>query len=199
MGKIVIASGNTGKIEEFGQLLASSGLEVVSQSELGISSPPETGTTFVENAIIKARWAAQHSGLPALADDSGLAVDYLDGAPGIYSARYSGDQASDYTNNQKLLSALAGVADQQRGAHYYCLIVYMRHAKDPVPLICEGSWEGQIVTDPRGTGGFGYDPLFYVPALGKTAAQLPPEEKNRLSHRGKAMDRLSRKLAAHGQ
>jgi len=193
--RVVLASLNRGKAREVAQLLAGSGLEVVSQSEFDIPEAEETAPTFVENALLKARNAARHTGLPAIADDSGLAVDALSGAPGIYSARYAGPEADDAANNRKLLEALAGLAASERGARFICCVVYLRHADDPVPLICEGVWCGQLLESPRGDNGFGYDPLFLVPELGLTSAQLPPEEKNRLSHRGQALRRLVGHLA----
>jgi len=189
--RVVLASLNRGKAREVSQLLAGSGLEVVSQSEFDIPEAEETAPTFVENALLKARNAARHTGLPAIADDSGLAVDALDGAPGIYSARYAGPEADDAANNRKLLEALAGLPASERGARFICCVVYLRHTDDPVPLICEGVWRGQLLESPRGDNGFGYDPLFLVPELGLTSAQLPPEEKNRLSHRGQAVGHLA--------
>lgn len=194
MQRIVLASGNRGKLAEFRQLLAACDFDVIAQSELQIPEVEETGLSFVENAILKARNAAQHSGLPALADDSGLEVDALQGAPGIYSARYAGLPSSDAANNAKLLEALAA-ADKRR-ARYQCVLVFLRHALDPSPLICQGTWEGEILTAPRGEGGFGYDPLFLIPALQKTAAELQPAQKNQLSHRGQAMHALLAALRA---
>ncbi len=190
MQRIVLASGNRGKLTEFKQLLADCDFDVIAQSELQIADAEETGLSFVENAILKARNAAQHSGLPAIADDSGIEVDALHGAPGIYSARYAGTPSSDAANNAKLLEALAATSSEQRSARYQCVLVYMRHAADPSPLICQGSWEGEILTAPRGEGGFGYDPLFFIPSLQKTAAELAPDQKNHISHRGKAMRAL---------
>lgn len=190
MQRIVLASGNHGKLIEFRQLLGDCAFDVIAQSELQIPDAEETGLSFVENAILKARNAAQHSGLPAIADDSGIEVDALQGAPGIYSARYAGVPGSDAANNQKLLAALAAVPAEQRSARYQCVLVFMRHARDPSPLICQGTWEGSILLAPQGDGGFGYDPLFFIAALQKTAAELPPEQKNQLSHRGQAMRAL---------
>lgn len=190
MKKIVLATGNPGKARELNALLVDLGLEVMPQSAFRIPEIEETGLSFVENAILKARNAAQHSGLPAVADDSGLEVDALDGSPGIYSARYAGPKASDWDNLEKLLLELRQLPDGQRSAHYQCLLVYMRHALDPTPIICQGTWEGVIARAPRGENGFGYDPIFYLPALKKTAAELDPAEKNRLSHRGQALARL---------
>jgi XTP/dITP diphosphohydrolase len=194
--KIVLASNNPGKAREIGQLLGSRAIEIVPQSEFGVPEVEETGLTFVENAILKARNAAQHTGLPAIADDSGLEVDALNGAPGIYSARYAGPGASDAQNLQKLLADLKDVPDVERTARFQCLMVYLRHALDPTPLICQGTWEGRITRQPIGANGFGYDPVFYVPDQACTAAQLPAEVKNRLSHRGQALRQLVAKLAA---
>ncbi len=194
MRRVVLASNNPGKARELGQLLAGSGLEVVPQSALGVPEVEETGLTFVENAILKARNACAHTGLPALADDSGLEVDALRGQPGIHSARYAGPGASDADNLRKLLDALDGVPEAGRSARFQCLLVLMRHAADPVPLICQGTWAGSITTAPRGESGFGYDPVFLVPERGCTAAELPAEEKNRLSHRGRAMACLLERL-----
>lgn len=193
--KVVLASSNPGKLREFAQLLAGSGMEVVPQGDFGVPQAQETGLSFVENAILKARNAAAHTGLPALADDSGIEVDALNGAPGIYSARYAGEGAGDAANNAKLLEALKDVDEAGRGARFHSVIVYLRHAEDPSPVIAEGVWEGRILRAPRGEGGFGYDPLFLVPALGKSAAELSKEEKNRLSHRGQALRRLCEQLA----
>jgi len=192
--KVVLASGNNKKLLEMQQILAPLGFELVPQSALQISEAPETGLTFVENALIKARHAAQVSGLAAIADDSGLEVDALQGAPGIYSARFSGANATDGDNNQRLLKALQDVPGDKRTARYQCLIVFLRHAADPTPIITQGTWEGRILTTPRGDGGFGYDPLFLLPGSGKTAAELTPEEKHRRSHRGKALSALAEKL-----
>lgn len=188
--KVVLASGNPGKLREFQQLLCGCGMEVVPQSEFNVPDVEETGLSFVENAIIKARNASAHTGLPAIADDSGLEVDALDGAPGIFSARYAGPQNSDRDNNDKLLKALKQVPESERTARFQCLLVYLRNDHDPVPLICQGTWEGRILSDPTGDNGFGYDPLFYLPDLQCTSAQLSPEVKNRLSHRGQAMAKL---------
>ncbi|ATA22663.1 non-canonical purine NTP pyrophosphatase, RdgB/HAM1 family [Brenneria goodwinii] len=187
MQKVVLATGNPGKVRELASLLADFGLDIVAQTELGVDSAEETGLTFIENAILKARHAAQITGLPAIADDSGLAVDALGGAPGIYSARYAGVDASDRQNLDKLLHTLKAVPDEQRGASFHCVLVYLRHAADPTPLVCLGSWKGVLTHDPVGAGGFGYDPIFFVPELGKTAAELTREEKNALSHRGQAL------------
>lgn len=192
--KIVLASGNAGKLREFQQLLAGCGFEVLPQSAFNLSNADETGLTFVENAILKARHACAHTGLPAIADDSGLEVEALNGRPGIYSARYAGVDASDAENNAKLVQELSGVEAAQRTARYHCVLAFMRHAEDPTPVLCHGSWEGSILTEPRGTGGFGYDPLFFVPTHQCTAAELDKAEKNRISHRGTAMAELLARL-----
>jgi XTP/dITP diphosphohydrolase len=194
MKRVVLASGNAGKLREIAALLDDLGYQLHAQSEFGVSEVAETGTTFVENAIIKARHAAQQTGLPALADDSGIEVDALDGAPGVYSARFAGASASDAANNALLVEKLQAVAPAERGARYRAVIVLMRHAADPSPLICEGSWEGVIQLQPAGDGGFGYDPYFFLPGLGCTSAELSAAEKNRLSHRGQALFELKRKL-----
>ncbi|MGE0625159.1 MAG: RdgB/HAM1 family non-canonical purine NTP pyrophosphatase [Pseudomonadales bacterium] len=191
--KIVLASGNAGKLRELDALLTPLGLGLVAQTELGIAPAEETACTFVENALIKARHASRLSGLPAIADDSGLAVDALGGAPGVYSARYAGPDASDQANNDKLIAALPATADTS--AHYYCVIVYLAHAEDPAPLIASGRWDGRIVTSPKGDNGFGYDPYFFDPERGCTAAELEPAVKNRISHRGQAVSALARQLA----
>jgi len=190
MQKVVLATGNPGKVRELADLLAAFGLDIVAQTELGVESAEETGLTFIENAILKARHAAQLTGLPALADDSGLAVNALSGAPGIYSARYAGEEASDQQNLEKLLQALENTPNGQRQAQFHCVLVYLRHASDPTPLVFHGSWEGEITRTAAGNGGFGYDPVFYVPALGKTAAELTKAEKGKVSHRGKALTLL---------
>jgi len=190
MQKVVLATGNAGKVRELASLLNDFGLDVVAQTELGVDSVEETGLTFIENAIIKARHAAKVTGLPALADDSGLAVDMLGGAPGIYSARFSGVDASDQQNLEKLLEELQDVPDDKRQAQFHCVLVYMRHADDPTPLVCHGSWQGVITREQAGSGGFGYDPIFFVPSLGKTAAELTREEKSAISHRGQALKQL---------
>lgn len=196
MPRLVLASNNAGKLREFSALLADLAIEVRAQRELGIPDAVESGQSFVENALLKARHAARLSGLPALADDSGIEVDHLRGAPGIYSARFAGAEASDEANNRLLLQRLAGVTDAERTARYHCVLVLMRHAQDPTPLICQASWEGRVLSAPRGLGGFGYDPLFWVPDLGQSAAELDPALKNRISHRGQAMARLRAELAA---
>lgn len=195
--RIVLASNNPGKVREFNQLLSDTELEVVPQSTFSVPEIEETGLTFVENAILKARNAAQHTGLPAIADDSGLEVDALDGAPGIYSARYAGAGASDRDNLEKLLDALREVDEQQRSARFQCLMVYMRHGQDPTPRIFQGTWEGHILRAPRGSGGFGYDPVFLVPDIDRASAELAPDVKNRLSHRGQAIRQLVASLRSH--
>ena len=191
---MVLASNNPGKLREFSQLLADARIRVIPQGERGVPEVAETGLTFVENAILKARNAAVYSGLAALADDSGIEVDALNGAPGIYSARYAGAGATDADNLNKLLRELDGVADGERTARYQCVLVYLRHAEDPTPLICQGTWEGRILSIPRGERGFGYDPIFLVPTHGCSAAELDPVDKNRLSHRGQALRQLQRLL-----
>jgi XTP/dITP diphosphohydrolase len=194
--RIVLASGNPGKVREIAALVADADLEIVGQDMLAVPEVPETGLSFVENALIKARNASHHTGLPAIADDSGLEVDALSGAPGIYSARYAGEGASDEDNLERLLSELKELPQERRGARFQCCMVYMRHAADPTPVICQGTWEGRILTAPRGRNGFGYDPVFFVPTHGCSAAELPPEEKNRLSHRGQALRALVATLRA---
>jgi XTP/dITP diphosphohydrolase len=188
MKKIVIASNNPGKLREIGDLLAPLGLEVLPQSAFAIPEADEPHHTFVENALAKARHASRLAALPALADDSGICVEALGGAPGVYSAHYAGFPKSDARNNEKLIADLRGQAN--RRAHYTCVMVLVRHADDPEPLIAEGRWFGEVIDAPRGAGGFGYDPYFLLPELGRTAAELPAEEKNRLSHRGQALRRL---------
>ena len=190
--KIVLASGNPGKVKEFANLFAEQQVSVVPQKELGVKEVPETGTTFVENAIIKARHAAKQTGLPAIADDSGLVVNALGGAPGIYSARFAGEQASDSDNIELLLSRLGNEAD--RRAHFMCTLVFMRHADDPVPLISQGHWHGVITSQMTGHGGFGYDPVFYVPSQECTAAEMDGKKKNAISHRGQAMTFLLQQM-----
>lgn len=190
--KLVVASNNPGKLREFGALLAPLGCEVVPQSALGVAECEEPHLTFVENALAKARHAAASTGLAALADDSGLCARALGDAPGVHSARYAGDPKSDRRNNEKLIADLAGVAD--RRARYVCVLVFVRHADDPQPLIAEGEWHGEIIDVPRGEGGFGYDPYFFLPDAGRTAAELDPAEKNRRSHRGQALFLLAERL-----
>ena len=192
--RVILASSNEGKVREFSELLAGRGMTVVPQSDFAVPDADETGLTFVENAILKARNAAVHTGLAAIADDSGLEVDYLNGAPGIYSARYAGEGGSA-ANNAKLLEALADVATEQRGARFQCVLVYLRHADDPTPVICQGTWEGRILTALRGEAGFGYDPLFWVPEEGCSSAELSAERKNELSHRGQALRCLLKALS----
>lgn len=192
MTKIVLASGNNGKLEELRALLAEKQVELLSQDEFGVDAADETGLSFVENALIKARHACRETGLAAIADDSGLEVDALDGAPGIYSARYAecdGPEA-DAENNRKLLFELEQAPEAERTARFQCVIVLMRHAADPMPLICQGTWEGRILFQPRGDNGFGYDPLFFVPAENCASAELPPARKNVLSHRAQAIGKL---------
>jgi len=186
----VLASNNTGKVREIGQLLADLDLKVVPQSEFDVAEAEETGLTFVENSILKARNAAQHAGRPAIADDSGLEVDALHGAPGIYSARFAGVGAGDRANLEELLCQIRDVPEAERTARFQCLMVYMRHAKDPTPIICQGTWEGSILLEPRGEGGFGYDPVFFVPTHNCSSAELTAEVKNSLSHRGQALRQL---------
>jgi len=187
---VVLASNNAGKLAEFEALLQTAGLTLLPQGQFTAEVAAETGDTFLANALLKARHAARASGLPALADDSGLEVDGLDGAPGVHSARFAGPDADDADNNALLLRKLAGVPEARRGARFRCLLVYLRHANDPQPLVCEGVWRGAILDAPRGTGGFGYDPLFLVPDLGRTAAELTTAEKNVRSHRGQALRAL---------
>jgi XTP/dITP diphosphohydrolase len=200
--KVVLASGNAGKLKELGALLASFDMTLLAQGELGIEPAPETGCTFVENALEKARHASRESGLPAIADDSGISVDALDGAPGVYSARYAGAAADDAANNAKLIKALQdcgalgadGEPSSRTAAHFYSVVVMLRHAQDPTPLIATGKWEGQITGTPRGSNGFGYDPHFWLPERQLTSAELPAAEKNRISHRGQAVAALTRQL-----
>ncbi|MCJ8349648.1 XTP/dITP diphosphatase [Moritella sp.] len=190
MSKVVLATGNPGKVREMSALLAEFGLEVLPQSNFNIVEADETGTTFIENAIIKAKHTAALTGLPAIADDSGLAVDALQGVPGIYSARYAGVDASDRDNLLKLLDALKGVPTAQRTARFHCVLVYMTHAEDPTPLVCHGSWDGVITEQPSGEDGFGYDPIFFVESEGCTSAELTKQRKSELSHRGQALTKL---------
>ncbi len=194
MKKLVIASNNPGKLREIKELLAPLNIEVVPQSAFNISDADEPHANFMDNALNKARHASRFSGLPALADDSGICVDVLNGGPGVLSARYAGEPKSDERNNLKLLQVLHSATD--RKAHYYCVLVLVRRADDPQPLVTEAQWQGEILTEPRGKGGFGYDPLFYLPQLGKTAAELPPEVKNQISHRGQALKQLAAMLQA---
>jgi XTP/dITP diphosphohydrolase len=194
LSRLVLASNNEGKLREFRRLLAPLGIELIAQSELGIAAADEPHVTFVENALAKARHASEGAGLPALADDSGICVQALDGAPGVQSARYAGEPISDARNNDKLVAALQGI--ENRRAHYACLLVLMRHTADPEPIIADGVWHGTIVDTPRGHGGFGYDPHFVDAETGLTGAELPFEKKNELSHRGRAMRALIAKLTA---
>ena len=199
MQQIVLATGNQGKLREIRALLDASRFELLPQTDFDFPEAIEDGLSFVENAIKKARHAAQHTGLPAIADDSGLEVDALNGQPGIYSARYAarqgGGPVSDQDNYQKLLQALGDLPDEQRGARFRCCMVYLRHAEDPSPIICDGAWPGRILRAPSGVNGFGYDPVFYVPEQGCSSAELPPEIKNQLSHRGKALRALVKQLS----
>jgi len=188
--QLVLASNNTGKLREINDMLRGFDVEALPQSRFNVPEADETGLSFVENATLKARHAARHARLPAIADDSGIEVDYLNGAPGIYSARYAGVGASDAQNLQKLLDALENVSDEHRGARFRCVMVYLRHELDPTPMIAQGTWEGRILSSPRGTNGFGYDPIFFVPTHGCSSAELPPEIKNTLSHRGQALRAL---------
>lgn len=190
MNKIVLATGNQGKVREMADLLAEFGFDVMAQSEFNVSDVAETGTTFIENAIIKARHAAKQTGMAAIADDSGLEVDYLAGAPGVYSARYAGEGASDADNLNKLLEAMQGVPQDQRTARFHCVLVLMRHADDPTPLVCHGKWEGRILEQAHGSNGFGYDPVFFVPEENCASAELEPARKKQLSHRGQALNKL---------
>lgn len=193
---VVLASGNAGKLREFQALLAPLGFEVTSQADYHLDPVEETGHTFVENALLKARAAAKVSGLPALADDSGLAVNALQGAPGIYSARFAGEEGNDTANNRKLLDVMKDIPEGHRQAQYWCALVYLRHADDPAPLIVQCSWQGDILSLPRGEGGFGYDPLFWVADQGMSAAELTAAEKNRLSHRGRAVTAMIEAIKA---
>lgn len=197
--RVVLASGNAGKLKELGEILQLSNVELVPQSAFDVSDVEETGLSFVENALIKARHACRETGLPAIADDSGIEVDALNGEPGIYSARYagvSGDRA-DASNNEKLLSELEQVAEEDRTARFQCVIVYLKHEKDPMPLICQGTWEGRILFEEAGDNGFGYDPLFYVPTHDCASAELPADVKNSLSHRGQALRQFQACWKAH--
>ena len=190
MSKIVLASSNKGKLKEINQLLSKTDLDVVSQSEFNITDADETGLTFVENAILKARHAAAYAKLPAIADDSGLEVDALNGAPGIYSARFGGKDTNDQKNLEKLLQELKDVPENKRTARFQCVMVYMRHEADPTPIICQGTWEGRILFETKGNNGFGYDPIFWVPTHDCSSAELEPDLKNSLSHRGQALTKL---------
>ncbi|GAM77564.1 nucleoside 5-triphosphatase rdgB [Vibrio ishigakensis] len=192
--KLVLATGNQGKAREMASLLSDFGFDVRAQNEFNVSEVAETGTTFIENAIIKARHAAKETGLPAIADDSGLEVDFLQGAPGIYSARFAGEDASDQQNLDKLLVEMQGVVTEERSARFHCVLVYMRHAEDPTPIVCHGKWEGRILEEAHGENGFGYDPVFFVPEDGCASAELAPQRKKELSHRGKALTQLFQEL-----
>ena len=192
--RLVLASNNPGKLKELGDLLAPLGLSPVAQGELGVGEAEEPAVTFVENALLKARHAARETGLPALADDSGLAVDALSGQPGVRSARYAGSDASDEDNVRALLRALDGVPATERSAQFHCVLVYLRHADDPTPVICHGRWPGQILETPAGDGGFGYDPVFLAPEFNLSAAELTREQKGRISHRGRALRLLVEQL-----
>lgn len=194
MKRLVLASGNAGKLREFNALFAGSGISCVAQTDLGVGDIEETGLSFVENALLKARHAARVTSLPALADDSGLCVDALDGAPGLHSARYAGEHGNAGANIDKLLAALESVPNDKRGACFHAAIVLLRHAEDPQPLIAEGSWHGRILRARRGDGGFGYDPVFLVSGLEQSAAELDPALKNRISHRGQALTALLKRL-----
>lgn len=196
MKRVVIASNNQGKLREIGRILEPLAFEAVPQAALGVPEVAEPFGTFIENALIKARHASAHTGLAALADDSGICVDALGGAPGVYSARYAGHPSSDARNNARLLAELEPFSD--RRAHYYCVIIFLQHAEDPEPVIAEGAWYGEILREYRGSGGFGYDPLFLVPELGKTGAEIPLDEKNKISHRGQALEALRMKLTQRG-
>lgn len=197
ISEIVLASGNAGKVREINKLFADSGIEIVPQSDFNVREIPETGTTFVENAIIKARHAAKYTGRPAIADDSGIEVDALNGRPGVYSARYAGEGASDVDNNNKMLAELKGVPEAERTARYWCVLVFMRHENDPVPIITRDSWEGRILEAPRGDGGFGYDPIFYVPTHNCSGGELPLDVKNTISHRALALKDMLEEFRKH--
>ncbi|MFQ1042626.1 XTP/dITP diphosphatase [Gilliamella sp. CG16] len=194
MQKIVLATNNQGKVNELQNLLADAGFDIIAQSQFNLPDADETGLTFVENAIIKARYAAKLTGLPAIADDSGLVVEALNGEPGIYSARYAGEHGNDESNNQKLLQALQPIPQEKRSAYFYCALVFMHHENDPTPIICLGKWNGLILNELKGKGGFGYDPLFYVPELNCTAAELTKEHKSQISHRGQALKQLIKEI-----
>ena len=196
--RIVLASGNAGKVREINRLFADTGIEIVPQSDFDVPDVAETGTTFVENAIIKARHAARCTGLPAISDDSGIEVDALDARPGVFSARYAGEGASDEDNNNRMQEELRGVPEAERSARYQCLIVFMRSHTDPVPIITQGSWEGRILEAPQGDGGFGYDPIFFVPSHGCSGGELPLEVKNTISHRAIALKAMLDEFRKHG-
>lgn len=194
--KIVLATGNQGKVKEMAGLLSDFGFDVLAQSEFNVSEVAETGTTFIENAIIKARHAAKETGLPAIADDSGLEVDSLSGAPGVYSARYSGEDATDKQNLDKLLTDMIDVPEEERTARFHCVLVLMKHEDDPTPIVCHGKWEGRILTKPNGENGFGYDPIFWVPETNCASAELDSVQKKKLSHRGQALKQLFATLSS---
>jgi XTP/dITP diphosphohydrolase len=195
MRKLVLATSNRGKLDELRPLLADAGFDLLPQAELGVGDAVEDGHTFLENALLKARHASAATGLPALADDSGLVVDALGGEPGLYSARYAGVHGDSAANTARLLARMQGLSGEQRRAHFYCVLVLLRHARDPQPLVAEGVWPGSVLEAPRGEGGFGYDPVFFVPAHGVSAAELEPHLKHRISHRGRALARLRERLA----
>ena len=192
--KVVLASGNKGKLLELKSMLSASGLDVIPQSEFDLETPEETGLTFVENSILKARYVSEKTGLAAIADDSGVEVDALRGEPGIYSARYAGEDATDTENLQKLLLNMQDVDDEHRQCRFHCVIVFLQYPTDPTPIICHGTWEGWLLREPVGENGFGYDPIFYVPEHNCASAELSPEQKNLISHRGKALKELAEKL-----
>ena len=193
--KLVLASSNRGKLQELRELLDGRGIELLAQSDLGVEDAEETGTTFVENALLKARHATRRTGLPALADDSGICVDALHGAPGLYSARYAGEHGNASGNIDKLLQAMRDLPDARRSAHFYCVLVLLRHADDPQPLLAEGQWNGRILHERRGSGGHGYDPVFFDPIHGRSAAEMEPAFKNGISHRGQALAVLKQRIA----
>lgn len=197
--KFILATANMGKFEEFEDLFSGFPCEMLPMQDFNIDSPDETGTTFIENAIIKARYASSRTGLPVIADDSGIVVDYLKGEPGVHSARYAGDNRDATACNEKLLQLLAGVPEEKRSAHFHCTLAYIRHANDPDPIICQGRWQGRILMEMRGDQGFGYDPVFYVPEKDCSAAQLSWQEKNWISHRGQAMKLLLLALSKEQQ
>lgn len=197
--RVVLATGNAGKVRELNALLAEIGMQAVPQTDLGVPPADETGATFAENALIKARHAADRTGLPAIADDSGIEVDALDGAPGVHSARYAGEHGNDEANWRRLLQVLADVPEAHRTGRFRCAVAYVRSAGDPDPVVCEGIWPGRVTTGPRGSNGFGYDPVFLIPELGRTVAELAPAEKNRRSHRGQALRKLVAALAGRNR
>lgn len=196
MQQIVLATNNQGKVNELQTLLADAGFNIVAQKQFNVPDAEEIGLTFVENAILKARHTAKLTGLPAIADDSGLVVQALNGAPGIYSARYAGEHGNDQSNNEKLLNALKNVPPENRQAYFYCALVYLQHENDPTPIICLGKWDGVILNELKGEGGFGYDPLFYIPQLNCTAAELTKDHKSQISHRGLALKQLIAQIKA---